>query len=105
MEVSDRGIQRYPDATEAALYFSAREAVQNAVKHAGPGARVVVTLAPREGAVELKVMDDGVGMSLGRDRPGIGILNMRDRIEAVGGQFSVLSTPGRGTTIGATIPG
>jgi signal transduction histidine kinase len=104
MEVSDKGIRRYPHAIEAALYFSAREAIQNAVKHAGPRAQVVVTLAPRERAIELTVTDDGVGMSLGRNRPGIGILNMRDRIEAVGGQFSVLSALGRGTTIRAAIP-
>jgi signal transduction histidine kinase len=104
MDVSDKGIQRYPHAIEAALYFSAREAIQNAVKHAGSDARVVVTLAPHEGAIGLTVTDDGVGMSLVENRPGIGILNMRDRVEAVGGQFSVRSAPGRGTTIRITIP-
>jgi signal transduction histidine kinase len=104
VEVSDKGVRRYPDAVEAAVYFCAREAIQNAAKHAGTGARVLVTLAPRASAIELTVRDDGVGMTLECDRMGIGILGMRDRIEAVGGQFLVTSSPGEGTSVRATIP-
>jgi signal transduction histidine kinase len=102
--VSDKGIGRYPDAIEAAIYFSAREAIQNATKHAGAGARVVVTLAPRASTIELTVSDDGAGVILDRHRPGVGILDMRDRVEAVGGQFTISSVPGQGTSVRATIP-
>jgi len=43
VRVSSRGIGRYPEAIEAALYFCTREAIQNATKHAGPGANVTVS--------------------------------------------------------------
>lgn len=101
--ISDQGIGRYSDAIEAAIYFCAREAIQNAAKHAGAGARVIVTLTPRESAIELTVSDDGVGMTVDRDRGGIGILDMRDRIEAVGGRFAMMSSPGEGTCIRAVV--
>jgi signal transduction histidine kinase len=39
-----------------------------------------------------------------RDPSGIGITGMRDRIEAVGGQFEIVSTPGQGTSVRGTIP-
>jgi signal transduction histidine kinase len=102
VEVCAKGIGRYPDATEAAIYFCAREAIQNAAKHAGSDARVAVTLVAREDAIDLTIADDGVGMTL--DRTCIGILGMRDWIEAVGGRFAVSSAPGQGTCIRATIP-
>jgi signal transduction histidine kinase len=102
--VTDDGIGRSSDAIEAAIYFCAREAIQNTAKHAGPGAKVTVTLGHREDAIQFTVSDDGAGMSPERDTDGIGVTSMRDRIEAVGGQFEIVSAPGQGTAIHATIP-
>ena len=104
IEVTDDGIGRSSEAIEAAIYFVASEAVQNAAKHAGPGANVTVTLARHEDAIEFTVSDDGAGTPRERDSDGIGITGMRDRIEAVGGEFEIVSTPGQGTAIHATIP-
>ena len=71
--VIDEGIGRCSALVEAAVYFCALEAVQNAVKHAGPDARVTVVLSrARGGKVQFEVTDDGVGMrcrSVQRDRP------------------------------------
>jgi signal transduction histidine kinase len=103
IQVTDGSIRRLPRALEAALYFCAREAIQNASKHAGPGANVTVTLAHHEDGVVLTVVDDGAGLPPGAE-DGTGIVGMSDRIEAVGGQFEIVSTPGRGTTIRATVP-
>ena len=104
IEVSDEGIGRSSDAIEAAVYFCAREAIQNTAKHAGPGAKVAVRLARREDVIELTISDDGDGMPLGSDTDGIGITGMRDRTEAVGRQFEIASAPGQGTSIHGTIP-
>lgn len=104
IEISSEGVRRYPDAIEAAVYFCALEAIQNAVKHAGPRARVTVTLTGVSDAVRLTVSDDGAGMTFDRRTKGLGILDMRDRIEAVGGMFEIASKPGAGTSIRATVP-
>ena len=104
IEVTDDGIGRSSDTIEAAIYFCAREAIQNTAKHAGRGAKATVTLAHRDDAIEFTVSDNGTGMPRDRDTDGIGITSMRDRIEAVGGQLEIVSAPGQGTSIHATIP-
>ena len=104
VQVADRGIGRYRETIEAALYFCTREAIQNAAKHAGAGAKVTVTLDSNRNAIELTVEDNGVGIGPDRATSGIGIVDMRDRIEAVGGQFVIISAPGHGASIRATIP-
>ena len=104
IEVTDEGIGRSSDAIEAAIYFCAREAIQNTAKHAGAGAKANVRLAHRDDAIEFTVSDDGIGMARESDTDGIGITSMRDRIEAVGGQLEIVSAPGQGTSIHATIP-
>ena len=102
--VIDEGIGRSSDAIEAAIYFCAREAIQNTAKHAGPGANVTVALTHHQETIEFTVRDDGAGMPPERGRDGIGITSMRDRIEAVGGHFEIASAAGQGTSIHGTIP-
>ena len=104
VEVIDHGIGRLSDATEAAIYFCAREAIQNTAKHAGPGAKALVVLNRDDRGVELTISDDGTGTAWNTDTGGMGITGMQDRIEAVGGQFEIISAPGRGTSVRATIP-
>lgn len=57
IELTDEGVGRSSEAIEAAIYFCAREAIQNTAKHAGPGAKVAVTLAHRQDAIEFTVND------------------------------------------------
>ena len=104
IEVTGEGIGRSSEAIEAAVYFCAREAIQNTAKHAGPGAKVTVTLAHYEHTIELTVRDNGAGMPREGDANGSGITGMRARIEAVGGQFEIVSAPVQGTSIHGTIP-
>jgi signal transduction histidine kinase len=104
IRVTDAGIGRSPATIEAAIYFCAREAIQNATKHGGPAAAVTVTLRRQRDTIELTIRDDGVGMSPETASNGIGIAGMRDRIEAMDGEFQIMSHPGLGTLIRATIP-
>ena len=102
--VVDEGVGRSSSTIEAAIYFCVREAIQNAAKHAGPGATVTVTLARRRDAIEFIVSDDGVGLPREADREGSGITGMRDRIEAAGGLLEVVSAGGGGTRVRGTVP-
>ena len=104
IELIDTGVGRSSDAIEAAIYFCAREAIQNTAKHGGPGAKVTVTLAHHHDAIVFTITDDGVGIHGERDTDGMGITSMRDRIGAVGGQLEVVSAPGQGTSICGRVP-
>ena len=97
--VADEGIGRCPTPIETAIYFCSLEAIQNAIKHAGSHARVIVTLGRDQDAIRFTVADDGVGMDIRGVSDGEGLAGMRDRIGAVGGELEVISSPGRGTTV------
>jgi len=98
--------QRPPTAVEAALYFCCMESVQNAAKHSGAPC-VSVRLADRADRWRLSVVDEGAGFDPQAglaSGTGIGLVNMRDRLDAVGGTLTVDSRPGRGTTVTAEVP-
>jgi signal transduction histidine kinase len=104
IEVVDEGIGGCSPATEAAIYYCAMEAVQNATKHAGKHARVTITLGRDRQRVRFAVSDDGVGMNNPSSTAGAGLRSMRDRIGAVNGELEATSLPGRGTTVIGTVP-
>ena len=104
IRVGATDVGRLSSPVESALYFCAVEAIQNAAKHAGPSATVEVTLTEQPDTVEFKIEDDGRGFDTTAVSEGHGLLNMSDRIGALGGTLDVVSTPGRGTTIMASVP-
>src|SRR6185295_3420732 len=61
VRVEERGSQAASPAATAAVYFTALEAIQNAIKHAGPGVKVAVTLDRRPDRLAFSVSDDGPG--------------------------------------------
>ncbi len=91
-----------PAITEALLRV-VREAVGNAVRH-GEAHHVVVHLVCDNRALRLTVADDGGGFSPDTARQGFGLRSMRERVEALGGELSVRSEIGRGTTVEAVVP-
>jgi signal transduction histidine kinase len=101
--VADVG--RFPPDLEAAVYFCVLEAVQNAGKHAGEGARVTITIDATDDELCFLVADDGAGFDVtGAAIKGHGFVNMQDRVGAIGGVLEVTSTPGTGTRIKGRIP-
>jgi signal transduction histidine kinase len=104
VSVRSRGTTRYAPATEAAVYFSVLEALQNAMKHAGSTAHVELSLDCFDGAVTFAVADRGNGFDVGLQSAGLGLVSMRDRMAAVGGTLVVSSTPGGGTTVSGRAP-
>jgi signal transduction histidine kinase len=98
------GIGRFPEEVEIAVYFCCLEAIQNVVKHAGPDATAMVTLSQDAPYLCFEVHDTGVGFDPTDDGPGSGLVNMRDRIEAVGGVVEVTGRRGRGTSVRGRVP-
>ena len=92
------------DGASIALYRIAQEAIQNARRHSG-AARVEIDLRATETAVRLSVKDTGRGFVVGPDAgSGLGLPGMEERVRNVGGSLNILSSPGSGTTIVATVP-
>ena len=97
-------IGRYPIEIESALYYCALEAIQNATKHAGPQASLVVFLDEADEVLLMTVRDRGCGFEQSTALPGGGLRNMHDRIGSVGGDLAIDAVPGRGTIVRARVP-
>ncbi|HXY72389.1 MAG TPA: histidine kinase [Actinomycetota bacterium] len=97
------GIGRYPQEVEAAVYFCALEALQNVSKYANAG-RARVRLAASNGDLTFAVEDDGAGFDPGSTGYGTGLQGMADRLEALGGDLAVRSSPGTGTQVEGRVP-
>jgi signal transduction histidine kinase len=103
--IRDHGLRRHRGEIELAIYLCCVEALQNAAKHAGDGARVEVELGERDGWIEFSVRDDGRGFDADAPDRGDGLINLADRLGAVGGTLWVESAPGRGTCVRGRTPG
>ncbi len=89
----------WPEARRA-LFHTAQEALSNAARHSR-ATRMEVKLVDRVDEVELSLRDNGQGFNTdnAERRVGHGLMNMRDRLRAVGGECAVISQPGQGTTV------
>jgi signal transduction histidine kinase len=97
------GIGRYPQETEAAVYFAIGEALQNVAKYA-QASRARVTLRGIGHSLTFTVEDDGKGFDPATARMGTGVQGMTDRMAALGGTLEVSSEPGQGTRVTGTVP-
>jgi PAS domain S-box-containing protein len=89
-----------PD-TEIALFRVAQEALNNVVKHAR-ASRVEITLARSGTGHMMSVQDNGMGIDVAKrasPRPGLGLITMRERAQAVGGRLEVQTVRGSGTRL------
>lgn len=98
------GDGRYLPEVEAAVYFCCLEALQNAAKHAGDGVSVRIELTERDRRLVFGIADDGQGYDTQLAPASGGVQNMTDRIGALGGQLTIHSVPGSGTTILGSLP-
>lgn len=93
---------------KTAVYRVAQEAVRNALKYSHSAMiRVSLTCSPSSGVLE--VSDSGVGFApdsikSGEGRVAFGLIGMRERCRALGGDFDLHSVPGSGTRIRAVFP-
>lgn len=92
-----------PDV-QLVVYRVAQEALVNAARHS-ESARVGVRLNRDWENVELSVRDDGQGFAFEQSEQGLGIGGMRERALLVGGELTIESRPGQGTTVRLTVPG
>ena len=91
------------------LYRLAQECLTNVAKHAD-ATRVVISLARVAGdeqereEIHFSFEDNGCGFDAGLRRQGLGLVGLRERVEALGGHFDLQSAPGQGVRVRASIP-
>ncbi|MDL2355896.1 MAG: cache domain-containing protein [Pseudomonadota bacterium] len=102
---ADGAVAGLPDVINTALFRIAQEALTNSERHAG-ARRIDLSLARSKDQVVLTVADDGRGFDpeavAGNPQRGIGLRNMLERIEAIGGQLRIDSSAA-GTTLRASV--
>jgi PAS domain S-box-containing protein len=102
-------LQTVPDDVETLAWRVVQEALTNCGKHAN-ASRVTMHVETDAGQLQVEVADDGIGFDYsGRSREflrsgRVGLASMRERVELSNGTLAVHSTPGKGTTITATLP-
>jgi PAS domain S-box-containing protein len=102
------GVEQLNSARRTVLYRVVQSALNNVAQHAR-ASRVKVSIRKLADAVRMEISDNGRSFQVervlhARRNRRLGLLGMRERVEMVGGNLSVESAPGRGTTIRAQIP-
>ena len=100
-ELDDIG--RHHEEIEASVYFSVLEALRNVDQHAG-AERATVQVQLRGADLVFTVADDGRGTDLSTTTAGSGLQTIRDRLDALGGELSIASSPSAGTTVMGAVP-
>ena len=107
-EFVGRAMVEVPSDLETLAYRIVQEALSNSAKHARARA-VTVSVEAVGGQLRIEVGDDGAGFDSAKAREylqmgRVGLASMRERVELANGTFMVHSTPGKGTTVLATLP-
>jgi signal transduction histidine kinase len=93
--------RRLPDSVEVGAYYIVAEALTNAAKHAH-ASEITVRVEANGANLYLLIQDDGIG---GVDpAKGSGLTGLGDRVAALGGQMTISSQPGNGTSLRVEIP-
>jgi len=99
-------VRRLAPQVENDLLRIGQEAITNAIRHARPQ-EVLVQLEFDARRLKMLVRDDGVGFDVShppKSESGFGLLGMRERIQQLGGEFSLRSRPGEGTEFSIELP-
>ena len=103
VQVHGDELRRYPQDTEMAVYFCCLEAMQNAAKYS-EASKIEVHLVDGDDTLRFSVQDDGKGFDPVTAKRGAGLQNMTDRLQALGGDLQIVSSPGRGTRLDGEVP-
>ena len=93
--------RRWPPALEVAAYFICSEALANAAKYAA-ASNVQVRIVDEDTRMIIEIADDGIGGA--NPALGSGLRGLTDRVQALGGEITIVSAPGHGTLLRAQLP-
>jgi signal transduction histidine kinase len=85
-----------PPSVVIVLLRICQESINNAVKYA-KCENIQIDINVENPAFQVEIKDDGIGFDINKVKKGYGLGNMKERIEEIGGQFNIFSTPTKGT--------
>jgi len=95
----DKGLDMLPDDISHSLYRTVQEALENTLRHAN-ASHVSINMLSSSDSIQLEIRDDGQGFNMAEiSNLNLGIRGMRERIEMLGGEFTITSNPQTGTEI------
>ncbi|GIV95474.1 MAG: hypothetical protein KatS3mg057_0131 [Herpetosiphonaceae bacterium] len=98
-----RGDGELPHQIEETIFRIVQEALSNITRHSrASSVRIILSIA--SGQAQLEISDDGVGFDPAKQRAGMGLRSMQERVAAAGGSLNISSGTG-GTTLQVRIPG
>ncbi|WP_461598729.1 tetratricopeptide repeat-containing sensor histidine kinase [Winogradskyella sp.] len=89
--------------TKINIYRIIQESMQNIYKHA-KAKLIKISISLEKNVICLDIIDDGEGFDTSKSKKGIGLKNMKSRVEEVNGKITLTSKPGNGTTVNVKIP-
>lgn len=95
--------EQVPDDIKLNIYRIIQEQLNNVIKHASAKA-VDIDIIGSNDHISLTITDDGKGFDTGKERKGIGLTNIINRIKSYDGSIQIISQPGEGCTLRARIP-
>ena len=100
----DGPLSQLPDRHRTCVYRLVQEALTNCARHA-KARTVQVSVRSLGGRLDVEVRDDGIGFDPASARGrGLGLLGMQERVRELGGNITLKSQPGKGTSLLAAIP-
>jgi signal transduction histidine kinase len=102
VELQANEIPDLPSNMEDALYHIALEALNNIVKHS-QSTQASIRFTNSGENIVMEISDNGKGFNTDRFQKGLGLRNMRERGEMLGGDVEIISTPGKGTLVRAVV--
>ena len=85
------------------IYLFCKEAINNAVKYSNATLLEISIRESDNRKIEVLVSDDGKGFDAAAMKNGNGLINMRERVTAMGGEYLLKTSPGQGTKIGLNL--
>jgi two-component system sensor histidine kinase UhpB len=96
--------ESYGECVDLTIYRCVQEGLTNALRHAQAKLlRLTIEECATLGALELELLDDGCGIDPDL-APGMGLTGMKERVEALGGAFTISEAPAGGTRVGVSLP-
>lgn len=97
--------EKLPDNIKTGLYRIFQESLTNVVRHAN-ATKVIIRAEVNDNMLVLSIADNGTGFDVSKikSKKTFGILGMQERSAMMGGNYSITSAPGKGTTIVVSVP-
>ena len=100
IEIDSEGFSEdaIPSARQLMLYRIIQEQLNNVLKHSGAD-KVIIRLRKSDQLVNCAIQDNGTGFDVDKNKPGMGLINIRSRLDVANGQMRLQSAPGAGCTL------